>query len=332
MPSRIKNRMCSHVDPRWLLWLLCSAGMDDLKALRYVVGVAEDLSFSRAARRLGVAQPTLSRAVRAFEDQHGIVLFDRSTRVVSLTAAGHALVDQATLAIDQADRAVAAARRIAAGAEGRVRLGFVIGAANALLPEIIRHLRVQRPGVELDLQHLSVEEQIVALRQRRLDVGLLRLPSDVTTGRLVLDTLIPDHLVAAVPAGNALAARHEPLPWVALRDHPFVFWPRAMAPSLYDQIFQHVRTTGGFTPHVVQETRDTLALLALVAAEVGLTLVTTGTARALRRTGVTYRPLAEPPEVTVAVAHRPDPTPATQAVLDACQSAAATWSTEPPKV
>jgi len=96
-----------------------------------------------------------------------------------------------------------------------------------------------------------------------------------------------------------------------------------MAPSLHDQIFQHLRTNGGFTPRIVLETRDTLALLALVAAGVAVTLVTAGTARALRRTDVTYRELVNPPDATIAVAHRPNPSPATRAVLDACRAAAA---------
>jgi DNA-binding transcriptional LysR family regulator len=295
--------------------------MDELRALRYVVAVAEDLSFSGAAKRLGVAQPTLSRAVRTFEDEHGIVLFDRSTRSVALTHAGRALVDRAASAIEQADQAITAARRVAAGVEGRVRLGFVTGAANALLPDIARELRLHRPGIELDLQHLSVDDQITALHQRRLDVGLLRLPSNATTSRrLVIDTLIPDHLVAAVPATSPLARGDQPLPWTALRDQSFVFWPRAMAPSLHDQILQHLHTAGAFTPRIVLETRDTLALLALVAADIGVTLVTAGTARALRRAGVIYRDLADPPHATIAVAHRPDASPATRALLDACRA------------
>lgn len=299
-----------------------------MRMLRYVVAIAEDRSFTRAAARLGVAQPTLSRAVRAFEDEHDVLLFQRSTRLVELTEAGAVLVEQATIAVEQADRAIAAARRISAGVEGRVRMGFVIGAANALLPDIVRHLRTHRPRVELDLQHLSVDEQIIALRQRRLDVGLLRLPSEVTTGRLIVAALVPDRLVAAVPAAGALAAGDGQLSWLALQDQPFVLWPRAMAPSLYDQIMQHLRQVGGFSPRIVQETRDTQALLALVAADVGVTLVTEGTALALRRAGVVYRDLTRPPEVTIAVAHRPDPSPAMRAVLDACHAAAASWTHE----
>lgn len=357
--------------------------MDKLRALRYVVAVAEDLSFTRAARRLGVAQPTLSRAVRAFEDAHQVVLFDRSTRAVALTDAGRALVEQAVGAIEQADRAVTAAKWVAAGVRGRVRVGFVTGAANALLPAIARELRATRPGVELDLVHSSVDEQLVALRQRRIDVGLLRLPSDVLSGdlpgdavfgdaaasavggggggpfaagppaqRLVVDALIPDHLVAAVPAVGPLAtgadarvsssqpepllweARHgeprarEPLAWEALRDQPFVFWPRAMAPSLHDAIMQHLRQAGGLTPRVVLHTRDTLALLALVAADVGVTLVTAGTASAIQREGVAYRRLIDPPQVTIAVVTRPRSSPAIQAVLGACRTAAAGWTTD----
>jgi len=210
--------------------------------------------------------------VRAFEDEHGVVLFDRTTRSVALTDAGRVLVDRIAGAIEQADGAIAAARRVAAGVEGRVGLGLVTGAANALLPDIVRELRLRRPGIDLDLRHMSVDEQITALHQRRLDIGLLRLPSNVITGRLVVDALVRDDLVAAVPATGPLAHGDKPLPWADLEHQPFVFWPRAMAPSLHDQIFQHLRTNGGFTPRIVLETRDTLALLALVAAGVAVTL------------------------------------------------------------
>jgi len=297
--------------------------MDELRALRYFIAVAEDLNFTRAADRLGVAQPTLSRAIRALEDAQGVVLFERTSHRVELTEAGRVLADEARALLDHADRALAATRAAGIGLHARVRLGFVIGAANGLLGAIVRELAAHAPGVELELQHLSVTDQIHALQQRRLDVGLLRLPSDIDPSALLVETLRTDQLVAAVPASADLP-RGPTLALTALRDQPFVFWPRAMAPSLYDAIALQLRDLAGLTPRIVAESRDTLTLLAYVAAGVGVTLITGDTAAVVNRVGVRLQTLQPAPTINVAIAHRPHPTPATQALIDACRLAAAT--------
>ena len=155
--------------------------------LRYLVAVADELSFGRAATRLGIAQPTLSRAVRSFEDQHGVVLFDRTTRSVEPTAAARAALDDWRTAIAAADRALAAAR---GETGGEVRVGYVLGVANGILPAAVHAARER--GVTLSLAHLSVDEQVAALRQRRIDLALLRLPAEVVTTALVVVPLHDD--------------------------------------------------------------------------------------------------------------------------------------------
>jgi DNA-binding transcriptional LysR family regulator len=292
--------------------------MDPVRSLRYVVAVADELSFGRAARRLGIAQPTLSRAVRAFEDAHGVVLFDRSTRSVATTAALRAALDDWRAAITAADRALAAAR---GDTGGEVRTGYVLGVANGILPAAVRAAR--RRGVRLDLTHLSVDEQVVALRQRRIDLALLRLPAEVVTTSLVVVPLHDDELVLSVPADHALASAPEPVPGAALRDEPIVFWPRAMAAALHDTISDQWHRRHGFPLRIVAETRDTTALLALVAGGIGSTLVTASTAASLARAGVVHKRLEGAPTTTVAAVHRRLPETATLQALAAFRAAAA---------
>ena len=291
-------------------------GMDRLRALGFVVAVAEERHFSRAAARLDVAQPTLSRTVRAVEAEHGVVLFDRTSRAVALTPAGEAFVAQARIALDAAGRAGEAARRAAQGRGGRVRIGFVVGAANAILPAVARELRLRSPELELDAIHLSVVDQLEALRAGRLDVALVRQPADLSAG-LRTGAVLADRLVAAVPDTDPPAPPGDP--WHAVRSRPFVFWPRAMAPSVYDTVMQCCQEAGGFTPQVVVESTDLLARLALVAAGLGVSLVTAGTRSALTRDGVRFHDLPGAPEAPIVVVHRPRPSPAALAVIQACR-------------
>lgn len=228
--------------------------------------------------------------------------------------------------LDRAEEAIHETQRTAAGLAGPVRLGFVIGAAGTVLPDIVRTFRTRHPRVELDLSHTSVAHGIQALQERRLDVALVRMPSPAAAADLVIDTLIPDPLVAAIPAPGDTdnqPVSTSTLHLAELLNRPFVFWPRAMAPSLHDHIFQHCRTVTGQAPSVIIETSNTLALLALVAADVGVTLVTSGTAESLSRQAVAYRHLDDPPQATLAVVHYANPTPATRALIAVCHEFAA---------
>jgi DNA-binding transcriptional LysR family regulator len=295
--------------------------MDPVRVLRYLVAVADELSFGRAATRLGIAQPTLSRAVRTFEDEHGVVLFDRTTRSVEPTTALRAAIDDWRAAIAASDRALAAAR---GDTGGTVRVGYVLGVANGILPAAVRAARER--GLTLDLAHLSVDEQVTALRQRRIDLALLRLPAEVVTTALVVVPLHDDELVLSVPADHPLADAAEPVAGELLREEPMVFWPRSMAAGLHDSISDQWHRRHGFPLRIVAETRDTTALLALVAGGLGSTLVTASTAASITRAGVVHKRLEGAPSTTVAAVHRRLPDAATVTALAAFRAAAAAYT------
>ena len=153
----------------------------ELRHLRYFVLVAEELHFTRAAERAGIAQPPLSQQIRTLEGELGVPLFTRSRRHVALTDAGRALLPRARQVLREADRARDAALAGAAGATGIVRAGFTGSLAFGLLPALISRSRVVYPELRLDVQELTSEQQRSRLREQALDLGL---PTD-QRGRVV---------------------------------------------------------------------------------------------------------------------------------------------------
>lgn len=145
----------------------------ELRHLRYYVAVAEELHFGRAAERLGIAQPPLSRQIRDLEREIGVELFERVPRGVELTAAGIAFLPEARLTLAQADRSQRSAQREARGETGRLRVGFVEAATHSgILPDVLSFFRVHLPSVGLSLLELDTPLQAEALRDGRIDVGI----------------------------------------------------------------------------------------------------------------------------------------------------------------
>jgi DNA-binding transcriptional LysR family regulator len=287
----------------------------ELRHLRYFVAVAEHLSFGRAAARLHVSQPPLSRQIRALEGELGATLFSRTRRSVRLTAAGVALLPEARRLLRDADALQAGARRLAAGEVGTLALGFISVAAYNLLPELAPEFRRRHPGIRLALREATSDVQLAALQQGELDVGLVLPPADAPG--LDYAPLLEDTLVAALPAGRG---GRGPIALGALRDEPFILFPRPVGVSLYDAIVGACRRAG-FAPRVEQEAIQMQTIVSLVAAGMGVALVP-GALVNLRRTGVVYRPLAGTrPRIELGVAWRgADDAPPVQAFVALARS------------
>jgi DNA-binding transcriptional LysR family regulator len=223
--------------------------MPELRHLRYFVAVAEELNFSRAARRLRMAQPPLSVAIRQLEQELGTALFLRSSREVTLTDAGRAMLDGARRTLAEADRAVADARRAAAGELGSLRLAFSWSARFETLPALGRTFRTQRPDVSLLAEEMWNARMPPALRGGTVDVAVALCPEMV--GELAYEPIRSEPVVALLGAQHDLAGG-PPIPLAALADEAFVLFPRELAPRLHDVLIGLCRGAG-FEPEIRSE-------------------------------------------------------------------------------
>jgi DNA-binding transcriptional LysR family regulator len=261
----------------------------ELRQLRYFVAVARERNFTRAAEALHIAQPPLSRQIQQLEDELGVTLIERGSRPVRLTDAGRLLYEQAVQVLERVAETRAIARRLQEAGRLRFSFGFVPTTLYGYLPEVIRRYRTARPGVELTLLELTTLEQIIALKEGRIDVGFGRIPFDdpLVERRLLRN----ERLVAALPSGHPFAADAAALRLDVLKDDPLIVYPNAPRPSYADQVLQLYRERG-LKPPSVHEVREVQTALGLVAAEAGVCVVPASVER-LRRDNVVYRPLDE---------------------------------------
>lgn len=275
----------------------------EFRHLRFFVAVAEELSFTRAAAKLRVAQPHLSREIRRLEAELDVPLFARDRRQVNLTTAGAAFLERTYLLLDAAGEAVEAAKRAGRGEAGRLRIGFSSSAGFGLLPDTVRRFREERPYVDLALTELNSDEQPDRIRSAALDVGLLYPPLPVDEG-LAVETLALDPLVAALPAAHPLADRPQ-VGLCELAEEPWVFFPRAVASRLHDTII-HACRDAGFRPRSAQNALKLSTISSLVASGLGVALVPVTLSR-LRLERIVCRPLTPPvPEVPLSLMWRRD--------------------------
>jgi DNA-binding transcriptional LysR family regulator len=246
----------------------------ELRHLRYFVAVAEELNFSRAARRLRMAQPPLSVAIRQLEQELGAELFLRSSHEVTLTEAGHTLLDGARRTLAEAERAMADARRAAAGEVGSLRLAFSWSARFETLPALGQAFRTERPDVALLTEEMWNARMPSALRSGSLDVAVSLCPE--IAGELSYEPIRREAVAALLGTEHALAGEGT-IPLGALADEAFVLFPRELAPRLYDMLIGLCRRSG-FEPNLRSESFHSgwelgvlaeLAVVAIVPASVG---------------------------------------------------------------
>ncbi|MFI9150514.1 LysR family transcriptional regulator [Streptomyces sp. NPDC053367] len=263
--------------------------VDLLRHLRLFVTVADELHFSRAAERLGMAQPPLSQAIRRLEKELDTELFDRSQRSVRLSAAGAVLLDEARELLAREERLRTVARHAAGGGLGTLRAGVPPDTTAAVLSALLAACAEQAPGLTVDLQEVSTEEQVRLLASGGLDAGLVQHPVDATG--LLLGPEVPLDLGVVLPRTSPLVR----LPEVRLAElsgHDLVLFPRAHAPGWYDTVLDVCRAEG-FVPGRVRHASNPEFLLALVTAEHGVAFDQGPAARKEPR--VAWRPLARRP-------------------------------------
>ncbi|HVH40722.1 MAG TPA: LysR family transcriptional regulator [Labilithrix sp.] len=272
----------------------------ELRHLRYFVAVAEERHFGRAAERVRIAQPPLSRQIQALEEELGVRLFDRSRRKVELTAAGTTLLDHARRVFAAVELATRETLRASRGERGRIAIGYPSSLAYSGLPELLRAFRAKFPEVEVALSELSPQAQIEALKDGRLDVGFVRAPFDDPALASMLVRREP--LVVAMPADHPLASRKR-IALGLLAEEPFVSFPRSRGPAFFDQLMRLCHDAG-FTPRVAQEAQQ-LDLVSLVSAGFGVAIVPSSV-RHVRRAGVVYRSIIGAPKSDLRIAWKKD--------------------------
>lgn len=240
----------------------------ELRHLRYFVALAEELSFTRAARRLHVSQPPLSLQISQLEREIGARLFQRTSRRVELTLAGQAFLIDAQAVLARVDEAGNRARAIGQGLAGRIDIGLSGSHFLGPLPRIMAGYAQSHPEVEVNLHELKPAVQLQALRERRIDLSVSRTP--VNDAVLSSTLLWRDPVAVALPVGHALARRRQ-LRLPDLRDQPFVMLRTDS--SAHAQYIHDCCVQAGFSPQVSQRVQELPALLSLVGAGMGVALI-----------------------------------------------------------
>jgi DNA-binding transcriptional LysR family regulator len=272
----------------------------ELRHLRYFEAVAEEKHFGRAAKRLRIAQPPLSRQIQDLEVELGFELFDRSHRRVELTSPGTVFLSHVRRTFEALDLAVHEARRASRGEVGRVVVGYISSLAYSGIIELIRAFHAHLPSVEVTLREMSPQAQIDALKAGRIDVGFVRGPLDDAS--LASECVRREPLLVALPAENPLVRRKR-IALSQLAREPFVLFPRERSPSFFDDIMALCRKSG-FSPRIVQEAPH-LDIVSLVAAGFGVSILPESI-RTIRRRGFVLRPIVGSPSTNLLIAWRAD--------------------------
>jgi DNA-binding transcriptional LysR family regulator len=259
----------------------------ELADLEAVAALADALHFGRAAERLHVSQPALSKRLRRLEERIGGPLLLRRYRDVRLTEAGRLLAERARRLLSESAAAVALSRRAARGEAGRLRIGIGIASLLGPLPKALLRFRGQHPGVLLEIKDMSTPEQVEALRARDIDVGFVRLP--LADDRLLLRPVLDERLVSAIGPNIRWTARRG---LQSVADEPFIVIARSRSSSFYDHALG-LCAAAGFSPRIVQEAHELFTVLSLVGAGLGVSLVPRSAAL-MRLPGVRFRELALP--------------------------------------
>ncbi|MFM2410213.1 MAG: HTH-type transcriptional regulator BenM [Pseudomonadota bacterium] len=259
----------------------------DLRQVRYAIAVAEELNFTRAARRCNISQPPLSRAIQELESELGIQLFERNKHSVSLTPAGLTFISEARRSLTVLEEGSDRARRVASGHSGALSIGIGGSTLYSLLPSLVRRFKATSPDIHLEFKSMSVLYQIEALRAGEIDIGLLRLP--------VFDEMIDslfvhrEALVVALPFGHPLLSARDPIRIDQLRDDKFITYEPSRGFNFQSDLHSLCRLAN-FDPEIVHEATTTETLIGIVACGEGIAIVPAAAER-LRMAGVGFRPL-----------------------------------------
>jgi len=256
--------------------------------IQYFIAVAEELHFRRAAERLHMAQPALSRAIKCLEEAVGTELLARTNRRVQLTSAGAVFLEGCRQSMETIQHAAEQALLAQEGRVGHLKIAYTDNAIAGVLPGIIERFRREEPRVSLDIVHSFTEEQYQKLDNRVIDFGFLMGP--VTLSGLDQITVQKEPLVVILPENHPCAASDQ-VCLADLADYPFVTGMR----RVWKYFFKHLDPLferAGYRPSIIQEAFNSEGIFGLVAANMGVAILPESTRNYFRR-GVVVRPLAD---------------------------------------
>jgi DNA-binding transcriptional LysR family regulator len=289
----------------------------ELRDLRYYVMVAEELHFARAAQRLFISQPALSQQIRSLEAELGFKLLERNSRGVKLTAEGRAFLTEAETVVQAADHAAEVARALGEGATGHLRLSHLRTMPRGLPERVVSEYQQRYPGVEINPESGSTEQNLDRVRGDQLDVAFVLGP---VTQRPELGyvPVANEPFVVAVPSAHALSRRRR-IRREDLVHTPLVWYPRHNSPGFHDSSLSQVY--GDATPDIVRVEPNEERMLVAVSEGAGITMLLAGRTTTLRFPGVVYRRFVdpEPTGVLALVFHEPPSLPVRRFVDLACE-------------
>ncbi len=241
----------------------------DIKQLRYFVTVAEELSFSKAATKLHMSQPPLSQQIKSLEEEMGVSLFLRNRREVRLTDAGKVFLKESRTLLDQFRIAVNAAIQAKEADIGTLRIGVVTSALFRVMPTLLALIREEFPGIEVLVSDLQSDEQVLAVGQGALDIGIVHVRPDRVN--LARTQILNEGLSVVLPEGHPLAEA-QTLRLQDLADEPMVALSRPHAPTVFDAMIAAC-TRAGFSPNIKHSARSPFTIFQMVKMGFGIALV-----------------------------------------------------------
>lgn len=242
----------------------------ELRHLKYFQAVAEELHFGKAAVRLKMAQPPLSLQIRQLEEEMGVALFLRTKRSVELTEEGKVFLEKVYPLFESLDKAIETVKMVSRGEVGEIVIGFIATAAYDILPIIIKHYRIQYPGIHVVLKQLTTSEQLKALQEGTIHIAILSEPKE--SNEINFELIRKEPLVVALPKEHSLAAKTSSIELINLSNEPFVLTRRTANQNYYDAVINCCYQEG-FSPQIEQETGEMSTVISLVAAGIGIALV-----------------------------------------------------------
>jgi DNA-binding transcriptional LysR family regulator len=291
----------------------------DLRHLRYFIAVAEELHFTKAAERLHMAQPPLSRQIRELEEELGVTLLNRTRRHIELSDAGQVFLEKARQVLLAADSAIVEAQRAQRGEVGKLAVGFFEQAAYTFLPPILRAFQERFPLVEVQLRWFPVVEQVEALMRGHSDVAFVRPVVDLNA--LSKETLLKEPFVVAVPSTHRFAD----MDVVSVADcarERIITYTQHLAPD-YHGMIARLCASAGFIPDILLEVGQVYMALGLASSGAGIAFVPASVQR-VRFDNLVYKPLREQElqsQVYLAWTH-PNPSPLLRAFVETSQQVA----------